>query len=206
MLENKALPIAALLLLAAGAPSAALAQPQPSTTAVDDVARTVEAIARIQAAFGPSYSPDGRSLAYISNASGRPQVWVTRLDATGEPVQLTVLPDPAPAGLSGRRAGDWLAYAVAPGGGLNIQIYVMRARRQRGAAAHRGRPRQQLAVRLDRRRPRLLHRHQPSTTRPASTPSCSIPPPARRSRVADGRAQQHRRRQRATAASRSSTG
>ncbi|MDQ4088043.1 MAG: S9 family peptidase, partial [Pseudomonadota bacterium] len=47
------------------------------------------------------------------------------LDGGGEPRQLTRLPDPVqPVYWSPN--GAWLAYAVAPGGGLNTQIYVMR--------------------------------------------------------------------------------
>lgn len=116
--------LVAPLLLAAqppqGAPSAAEATPP-----ADEVARTVEAIARIRAAFSPSFSPDGRSMAYISNTSGSPQLWVMPLDGRGEPRQLTQLPDPVqPVYWSPN--GQWLAYAVAPGGGLNTQIYVAR--------------------------------------------------------------------------------
>ena len=36
----------------------------------------------------PSLSPDGRWLAFVSDAGGTPQVWIKNL-ATGEPVQLT---------------------------------------------------------------------------------------------------------------------
>jgi dipeptidyl aminopeptidase/acylaminoacyl peptidase len=109
------------LLLAAQPPQA----PAPAAAAQDEVARTVEAIARIGSASSPSFSPDGRSIAYISNASGSPQVWTMRLDGGSAPVQVTRLPDPVqPVFWSpdGRR----LAYAVAPGGGLNAQIYVSR--------------------------------------------------------------------------------
>jgi len=109
-----------LLLLAGQSP----AQPAPPAPPADAVARTVEAIAGIRAAFSPSFSPDGRSLAFVSNASGSPQIWAMPLDG-GEPVQLTRLADPAQP-VYWSPAGDWLAYAVAPGGGLNTQIYVMR--------------------------------------------------------------------------------
>ena len=110
------------LLLAAQPPGPA---PAPAAPA-DEVARTVEAIARIRAAFSPSFSPDGRSLAFISNASGSPQLWVMPLEGGGEPRRLTDLPDPVQP-VYWSPDGTWLAYAVAPGGGLNTQIYVMRA-------------------------------------------------------------------------------
>ena len=42
----------------------------------------------------PSLSPDGRWLAFVSDAGGTPQVWIKNL-ATGEPVQLTFDDSPA---------------------------------------------------------------------------------------------------------------
>lgn len=40
----------------------------------------------------PTLSPDGRMMAYISNASGTPQLWVKNLEG-GDPIQLTDGPD-----------------------------------------------------------------------------------------------------------------
>lgn len=85
----------------------------------------VAAIASIRSAVAPSFSPDGTRLAYISNASGAPQVWVAPA-AGGEAVQTTKLADPV-QGVAWSPSGDWLAYAVAPGGGLNVQVYVAKA-------------------------------------------------------------------------------
>ena len=72
-----------------------------------------------------SFSPDGTQVAYISNASGSPQVWVVPA-AGGAPVQVTRLPDPVQS-VAWSPTGDRLAYEVAPGGGLNVQVYVARA-------------------------------------------------------------------------------
>jgi dipeptidyl aminopeptidase/acylaminoacyl peptidase len=95
------------------------AQAQPA--AADRVA----AIASIRSAGSATFSPDGKRLAYISNASGAPQVWVVPA-AGGEAVQVTRLTDPVQA-VAWSPTADWLAYAVAPGGGLNVQVYVARA-------------------------------------------------------------------------------
>jgi dipeptidyl aminopeptidase/acylaminoacyl peptidase len=96
----------------------------PAAASAQDVARTVEAIAKIRSASGPSFSPDGSQIAYISNASGIPQVWVMPT-AGGDARQLTDLKDPVQS-VYWSPAGGWLAYDVAPGGGLNVQIYVMK--------------------------------------------------------------------------------
>jgi dipeptidyl aminopeptidase/acylaminoacyl peptidase len=119
----------AALLLASAVPTFAQVQPVAQAPAqapaqADEIARTVEAIAKIRSAGSPSFSPDGKRMAFISNASGIPQVWVMNL-AGGEPRQLTNLQDPVQS-VHWSPAGDWLAYDVAPGGGLNVQIYAMK--------------------------------------------------------------------------------
>ena len=119
-MANKHLLLAASLFLLAGAPAWSQSAPAPAS----DVARTVEAIAKIRSASSPSFSPDGKRMAFISNASGIPQVWVMSLDG-GEATQLTDLQDPVQS-VHWSPAGSWLAYDVAPGGGLNVQVYVMR--------------------------------------------------------------------------------
>lgn len=116
--------LAAASFLLVAAPLAAQTAPAPSSAQTDEVARAVEAIARIRFAGSPTFSPDGKRLAYISNASGIPQVWTMDV-ASGEARQLTDLADPVQS-VHWSPSGDWLAYDVAPGGGLNVQIYVMK--------------------------------------------------------------------------------
>ncbi len=88
------------------------------------MARTVEAIASIRSAGGPSFSPDGARIAFISSASGIPQVWTMAADGS-DARQVTRLSDPVQS-VDWSPHGDLLAYDVAPGGGLNVQIYVSR--------------------------------------------------------------------------------
>ncbi len=92
-----------------------------------ELAERVSRMARIGAVSGPSFSPDGRSLSVISNVSGTPQVYV--LPTTGGwPRMITDAADPVVgAEWSPAPGSDWLAITVAPGGGLNTQVYVVRA-------------------------------------------------------------------------------
>ncbi|WP_174278976.1 S9 family peptidase [Sphingomonas bacterium] len=104
-------------LLACGLGQAVFAQPA-------DVAARIAALGRINSASAPSFAPDGRRFAFLSNEGSSPQVWVQ--DAgTGEPRQLTRLADPVTSVFWSPR-GDLIAYAVAPGGGLNTQLWVMK--------------------------------------------------------------------------------
>jgi dipeptidyl aminopeptidase/acylaminoacyl peptidase len=108
-------PAAALLatLLALAAPLAAQA-PDPAR---------ITAIASMRSASSAAPSPDGRSFAFISNASGIPQVWVRR--GTADPVQLTKGTDPVQS-VHWSPKGDLLAYDVAPGGGYYVKIHTIR--------------------------------------------------------------------------------
>ena len=104
--------LAAFLLAAGSAP----AQP---------IDARVSAIASMRGATSPSFSPDGKRIAYITNVSGSPQLWIAPVGG-GAPVQVTRLPDPVQS-VRWQPGGDWLAYDVAPGGGLNVQVYVVRS-------------------------------------------------------------------------------
>ncbi|WP_338501054.1 S9 family peptidase [Sphingomonas kaistensis] len=64
-------------------------------------------------------------MAYLSNESGSPQIWIRDL-ATGAARQITTLTDPV-GSVSWSPTGEQLAYSVLPGGGLNTQIWVMNA-------------------------------------------------------------------------------
>ncbi|TRW17844.1 S9 family peptidase [Glacieibacterium frigidum] len=98
----------------------ALATPAAAQDAA--LAAKIAALGRIGSASSPSLSPDGKRFAYLSNASGSPQIWIGDRSG-GAARQITKLPDPVQA-VAWSPRGDLIAYAVAPGGGLNSQIWV----------------------------------------------------------------------------------
>jgi dipeptidyl aminopeptidase/acylaminoacyl peptidase len=116
MRSHRALPVLLLLLTlpAAGAP------PRP---APDDLETAVARMARIGSSRSPSFSPDGKRIAFVSDHSGVPQVWMVSA-AGGEPRQITRLEDQV-GSVEWSPDGKWLAFSVAPGGGLNEQIYLL---------------------------------------------------------------------------------
>ncbi|MHB8798421.1 MAG: S9 family peptidase [Thermoanaerobaculia bacterium] len=84
----------------------------------------VAALARVGGAWSPSFSPDGSRLAFVSDLSGVPQVWTIPLSG-GFPERVTPFEDPV-SKVRWSPAGALLAFSVAPGGGMNEQVWVAR--------------------------------------------------------------------------------
>jgi len=103
----------ALLLFAAAGPAAA-----------DELTDLVTRLGRIGSCSSPSFSPDAKRLAVICNLSGLPQVWTVPVEG-GWPTQVTALDDLV-TGVNWSPTEDVLAFSMAPGGGLNEQVYVVR--------------------------------------------------------------------------------
>jgi dipeptidyl aminopeptidase/acylaminoacyl peptidase len=95
---------------------------------MDDRGNEIEAavarMAKIGACWSPSFSPDETRLAFISNLSGLPQVWTVPVEG-GWPEMVTALDDQIHA-VRWSPDGERLAFLLAPGGGMNQQVYVVR--------------------------------------------------------------------------------
>jgi len=117
---------AALLLLFAvpGVFGDPRATAQPAATGDKGVTALVERLARIGRASSPTFSPDGKHVALVSDLSGVPQIWIVPAGG-GWPRLVTAGDDPVGV-VVWSPAGDWLAFTVLPGGGLNSQIYRTR--------------------------------------------------------------------------------
>jgi dipeptidyl aminopeptidase/acylaminoacyl peptidase len=96
----------------------------PGQEAADELTAYVEAMAKVGAASSPRFSADGGQIAFLTRLSGSPQVWTVATEG-GWPRQVTAFDHPV-AGVSWSSDGDWLAVSVAPGGGLNTQLYLIR--------------------------------------------------------------------------------
>jgi dipeptidyl aminopeptidase/acylaminoacyl peptidase len=84
------------------------------------------ALANVGSCGAASFTASGKEIVFISNMSGSPQIW--KIPATGGwPIQLTAFPDPVTA-MSASPANDLIAFQLAPGGGLNTQIYTMNSK------------------------------------------------------------------------------
>src|SRR5438270_9125890 len=109
---------------------AAQAQPQSGSEAgktpprAKEVAAAVARMARVGSAGSPSFSPDGKWVSFISNMSGSPQAWIVPSEG-GFPRMVTNGDDPVTQA-EWSPAGDWIAVTIAPGGGLNTQVYVVK--------------------------------------------------------------------------------
>ena len=95
-----------------------------STPTADDLEWEVGLLAKVGYCIGPSFSANGDRVAFISDISGIPQAWAVGVEG-GWPDRVSALEDQV-VGLEWSPRGDRIALVVAPGGGLNTQIYVVR--------------------------------------------------------------------------------
>jgi dipeptidyl aminopeptidase/acylaminoacyl peptidase len=95
-----------------------------SIAAADELETSVALMAKVGSCTSPAFSPDGKQLAFVSNMSGSPQIWSVATDG-GWPVQLTALDDPV-GFVTWSPDGKWLAFSLAPGGGMNTQVFLVR--------------------------------------------------------------------------------
>ena len=100
----------------------AMKEEQHSAGAAEDLEASVARMASIDRAYGADFSPTGERLSYLSSETGSPQVFIASADGSA-PQQATFFDDQV-GGAQWSPQGDVLAVSVAPGGGLNTQIYL----------------------------------------------------------------------------------
>lgn len=92
--------------------------------AADDLESAVSRMSRVGFSRSPSFSPDGKAIAFVSNLSGLPQVWTVPA-AGGFPRMVTSSDDPV-GGIEWSPDGKWISFSLAPGGGMNTQVFLVR--------------------------------------------------------------------------------
>jgi len=96
---------------------------QQPTAMADELEAQVARMAKIGSCYSPSFSPDGKHVAFISDLNGMPQVWIVST-VGGWPELITSLDDQVQQ-VSWSPDGAWLAFSLAPGGGMNQQVYLV---------------------------------------------------------------------------------
>lgn len=97
----------------------------PSESEPASLADIVAAMGAVDRAYGGTFLPDSKQVAYISSETGLPQIFLVSL-ASGATKQLSQFEDQL-QGMAWAPNGETVAVALAPGGGLNSQIYLMPA-------------------------------------------------------------------------------
>jgi len=104
---------------------ATILQNQNSIAQENELRYSVSLMAKIGACWSPSFSPDGKQIAFISDLNGNPQIWIVNAQG-GWPRLITALDDPV-QNVVWSPQGDHLAFSVAPDGGMNRQIYMVKS-------------------------------------------------------------------------------
>jgi dipeptidyl aminopeptidase/acylaminoacyl peptidase len=78
---------------------------------------------KIRSAYGASWSPDGRRVAFLTDITGVPQVWEVAA-AGGWPDQLTFYDEPV-AGVEYSPVDDRLVFSMDAGGNERMQIFLL---------------------------------------------------------------------------------
>src|SRR3954469_4727192 len=83
---------------------------------------TIQQYLNIKSASAPTFSPDGKSIAYLTNVTGTQQVWAIDL-SNGKPRQLTNYDDNV--GFAKWLPDGDILFGKAKGGDENTQFYLM---------------------------------------------------------------------------------
>lgn len=121
-----------------------------TSTSTDELTKAVTLMARVGGCGSPTFSPDGKTLAFVCDLSGTPQVWTATTEG-GWPTLVTALDDPV-SSVEWSPSGNWLAISVAPGGVHERPNLSRSPRWQWSETLHSRRKGQQLARPLDARR------------------------------------------------------
>lgn len=92
--------------------------------AVEEMGRPRHVPEDLYGSWCPSLSPDGRAVAFVSDRSGRPEVWIRPM--AGGPSVPVPLDSRRVTAVSWAPTGAWLAAVVAPPGASRTEVWVVR--------------------------------------------------------------------------------
>lgn len=90
----------------------------------EEVAYILKRYLSVKSAYSPTFSPDGKTLAYLSDLTGVPQVWTTGLAPDSAPQQIT-LEEERVGFVSYAPKSDRMAFGVDRGGSERYQIHML---------------------------------------------------------------------------------
>lgn len=96
---------------------------EPIPTA-EQMAYSLKRYLSIKSAYSPEFSPDGQRLAYLSDVTGVPQIWMTGLSGSLSPQQMT-LEDERIGFLSFAPKSERIAFGIDSGGSERFQIRML---------------------------------------------------------------------------------
>src|SRR5215210_5190940 len=87
-----------------------------------------DALVNAWGSWGPTLDPDCRRVAFVSDRSGTPRIWVDELRRDGRGFAATMIrfSDDPVVSVSWSADGAWLACCVATDGGVRTQVWVVR--------------------------------------------------------------------------------
>ena len=94
----------------------------PNKAGLDGKATAVPFIVSTRNEFLPQFSPDGKRIAFVSDRSGSPEIWVCSNEGSN-PTQLTSFGGPFVAAPRWSPDGKQIVFACRPG--ANVDIYVL---------------------------------------------------------------------------------
>ena len=103
-------------------PGKAVEDAAEASSRADDLVATVERMGALDRAYGGMFAPGGDRILYLSSEPGLPQLFLADVDGS-DATQITAVADQI-RGVSWSPDGSTLALNLAPGGGLNTQIYL----------------------------------------------------------------------------------
>jgi dipeptidyl aminopeptidase/acylaminoacyl peptidase len=102
--------------------------PSAGPGVVEDAISLAGALVDAWGSWSPNMTPDARRVAFISDRSGVPQLWVRDVVLAGlpPPARHIALSDDPVVAVRWAADSGWLACAVATGGGVRTQVWVVR--------------------------------------------------------------------------------